>query len=202
VPHATQTLPAGYVPSGSIDLENNQRAMLVLGIASIVALLLFGGLSLFMLGLLRPDVSTGSFSFGFVEIIIGIVALVVLTFVMIVLHELIHGLFFWLFTRTRPAFGFKGAYAYAAAPGWYIPRSQYIIVGLAPLVLITLGGFALLVVVPAWLIPALLFVVVMNGAGAVGDIAVVGWLLVQPRATLVHDLGDAVAIYRPAPAGA
>jgi hypothetical protein len=119
-----------------------------------------------------------------------------------VLHELIHGLFFWLFTRTRPAFGFKGAYAYAAAPGWYIPRSQYIIVGLAPLVLITLGGFALLVVVPAWLIPALLFVVVMNGAGAVGDIAVVGWLLVQPRATLVHDLGDAVAIYRPAPAGA
>jgi hypothetical protein len=125
------------------------------------------------------------------------VAVLVLTFLMIVVHELIHGLFFWLFTRERPTFGFKGAYAYAAAPDWYMPRNQYAIVGLAPLVLMTLAGLVLLPVIPVWAIPALLFVVVTNAAGAVGDIAVVGWLLLQPRATLVNDIGDAVTLYRP-----
>jgi hypothetical protein len=79
-----------------------------------------------------------------------------------------------------------------------MPRNQYAVVGLAPLVLMTLAGLALLPVIPVWAIPSLLFVVVTNAAGAVGDIAVVGWLLLQPRATLVNDIGDAVTLYRPA----
>jgi hypothetical protein len=198
MPQPAKTLPPDYAPRGSIDLSTNQKAMFALSIASIVALLVFGVLALAITAMLRPDVTAGQFSFGISDLLIGLIAMLVLTFFMIVAHEVIHGLFFWLFTRERPIFGFKGAYAYAAAPDWYMPRDQYAIVGLAPLVLITLAGFALLSVIPAWAIPSLLFVVVTNAAGAVGDIAVVGWLLLQPRTTLVNDIGDAVTLYHPA----
>jgi hypothetical protein len=198
MPQPTRTLPPDYAPRGSIDLSTNHTAMLALSIASVVALLVFGVLALYITALVRPDIAGGEFSLGASELLIGLVAVLVLTFLMIVVHELIHGLFFWLFTRERPTFGFKGAYAYAAAPDWYMPRNQYAVVGLAPLVLMTLAGFALLPVIPVWAIPSLLFVVVTNAAGAVGDIAVVGWLLLQPRTTLVNDIGDAVTLYRPA----
>jgi hypothetical protein len=198
MPQPTRTLPPDYAPRGSIDLSTNHTAMLALSIASVVALLVFGVLALYITALVRPDIAGGEFSLGASELLIGLVAVLVLTFLMIVVHELIHGLFFWLFTRERPTFGFKGAYAYAAAPDWYMPRNQYAVVGLAPLVLMTLAGLALLLVIPVWAIPSLLFVVVTNAAGAVGDIAVVGWLLLQPRATLVNDIGDAVTLYRPA----
>ncbi len=50
--------------------------------------------------------------------------------VTLVLHELVHGLCFWSFTRDRPRFGWKLIYAYAAAPGWYLPRGRYLTVAL------------------------------------------------------------------------
>src|SRR6266699_209791 len=73
--------------------------------------------------------------------------------VVLILHELTHGLFFWLFTKSRPAFGFKGWYAYAAAPGWYLPRAQFLVVVGAPLTLLSLLGEALLLLVPWAVVP-------------------------------------------------
>ncbi len=191
---ASRTLPPAYKPRGTIDLSKNRTAAISLSIASTVLLLLFGWFALVLVAALRPD--AGSFTVQGAELVLLLAVVVVLTAAMIILHEAIHGLFFWLFTRDRPIFALKAFYAYAAAPDWYIPRSQYLIVALAPLLLITLAGLGLLLVVPAAAIPALMFVVVVNAAGAVGDMAVVGWLLVQPRPTLVHDRGDAVTIYQ------
>ena len=70
--------------------------------------------------------------------------------VMIVLHEGLHGLFFWLFTREKPKFAFKGFYAYAAMPDWYLPKKEYLITALAPLVGITLLGVLGLALLPGW----------------------------------------------------
>jgi hypothetical protein len=101
------------------------------------------------------------------------------------------------FTRTRPVFAFRGYYAYAAAPGWYFPRRQYILVSLAPLVLLSLLGLVALVFVPAgWFLPVILFMS-FNGGGAVGDLAVFFWLLRQPSTCLAYDVGDAVTLYLP-----
>jgi hypothetical protein len=116
---------------------------------------------------------------------------------MILLHEVIHGLFFWLYTHQRPIFAFKGAYAYAAAPDWYLPRNKYVVVGLSPLILISLAGLLLLTIAPLSFFPSILIAMIFNAAGAVGDLIVVGWLLLQQPDSLVRDYGDMFTVYQP-----
>ena len=125
----------------------------------------------------------------------AILAVVVVTAVMIVLHEAVHGVGFWIFTRTMPVFAFKGVYAYAAAPAWYLPKAQYLLVALAPLVVLSLLGVALMLVVPTGGFIILLLFLVSNASGAVGDLWVVGWLLRQPSKCYANDRGDAVTLF-------
>lgn len=127
-----------------------------------------------------------------------VVAILIGTLIfMVLIHEGIHGFFFWLFTHSIPKFAFKGTYAYAAAPGWYFSRKQYFITALSPFLLISLAGLMfMLFFPPAWFIP-LLLVMVFNAGGAVGDLWVAIWLLTQPSGCLAHDSGDATTLYIP-----
>jgi hypothetical protein len=113
------------------------------------------------------------------------------------LHEIIHGVCFWLITRSFPKFGLGSAYAFAAAPGWYIPRNLYLMVGLAPLVVITVAGLALLPALPTNVLLVWWFVLTVNASGAVGDMFVVGWLLLHTSGTLINDHGDRINVYAP-----
>lgn len=192
-----QTLPPHYQRHATLDLSQNKTALIGLNIAAVVLFFGFGWLVLQIVPLLRPHEAGQTVSFGGTDMLVFGVALIVLMIFQIVLHELIHGLFFWIFTRDRPVFGFKGMYAYAAAPNWYVPHTQHLIVGLAPLVLITLAGFVLIAVAPPAAVPLLVLLIVINAAGAVGDIAVVVWEATQPHGTLVRDTGDAITLYRP-----
>ncbi len=112
-----------------------------------------------------------------------------------VLHELVHGVFFWLFTRSRPTFGFRGWYAFAAAPGWLLTRGQYLVVTLAPFVLLSILGIILLAIVPTGALAAILAGTVMNAAGAVGDLWVVFLILREHRPIMIEDLGDGFNFY-------
>ena len=198
----TQSLPPGYHSIGSIDLKNNLRAILWLNLAGLGLFGVAGWAFTQALYLLRPTEAgvglANALNFrGISEILQSVLAFVVLYILMIVVHEAFHGLFFWIFTRQRPVFALSWAYAYAAAPGWYLPRNQYFVTAVAPLVGISL--LALLVLAfapPAWFLPALV-VAVSNFAGAVGDIWVMIWLLRQPRTCYAQDRGDAVTLYLP-----
>ncbi|HMN63270.1 MAG TPA: DUF3267 domain-containing protein, partial [Anaerolinea sp.] len=110
-------------------------------------------------------------------------------------HELIHGLFFYLFTGAAPVFALRLTYAYAAAPDWYLPRLPYLVVGLAPLVLIDLACLVLIAFGPqAWVLPAAV-VAALNTSGAVGDMLMIALVLRAPPGSLVNDRGDGVIIY-------
>ncbi|NJK80864.1 MAG: DUF3267 domain-containing protein [Chloroflexaceae bacterium] len=199
---STRTLPASYHLHGTLDLSQNRQALIWLNLASIVLVGVFGWLTLQYIAAVRPSLPTVQINLNGWDLLIYIGLLVLAMLGTIVLHELIHGAFFWLYTRAQAVYGFKGIYAYAAAPGWYIPRYQYTITALAPLVCITLAGALLVLVVPAAIIFWVAVVVVANAAGATGDLAITAWLLTQPRGTLVHDTGDAMMIYQPAPSPA
>lgn len=109
-----------------------------------------------------------------VELLEALVLFIAFVIMMIILHEATHGLFFWLFTRSRPDFAFnKIIYAYTAAPGWYIPRNKYIVVEMAPLVLITTLGLILLAVAPQGWLLLILILTILNTCGSVGDMAVI-----------------------------
>ncbi len=204
------TLPANYVHLAKLDLSENKRLLIGINIVGLLLLFVLGWLFLHAFVWLRPAAAVFLSLRGAVEaergegvaltlllawFIGGAIALVLV----VVVHEAVHGLFFWLFTGRRPGFGLKGAYAYAAAPaGVYVPRNRYLVVGLAPLVLITLVGLLLVTVMPPVMLPALLVFVTFNAAGSVGDLLVSGWLLTFPPTVLAQDAGDVMTLYGPA----
>ena len=102
------------------------------------------------------------------------------------LHELIHAAAFVLWGG-NPYFGAKLPYAlYCGAKNQLFHRNQYFVVGLAPLVVITLVGIILILISPV-LASYTLFALVGNFSGAAGDIWVVRKLLRRPRSILVED---------------
>ncbi|HEX9013998.1 MAG TPA: DUF3267 domain-containing protein, partial [Anaerolineaceae bacterium] len=168
-------LPEGYTAAGTLDLKQNLNVLLLLNLVGAGLLVLSGWLMIRAAFWLRPAGAGQGITLQVSDPIGGLklaLAALAILAVMLVLHEAIHGLFFWIFTRARPVFGAGPGYAYAAAPGWYLPRDQYLMVGLAPLVVITLLGLAALAwVSPGWVMTVIAFVA-FNASGAVGDLAV------------------------------
>ncbi len=114
------------------------------------------------------------------------------------LHELVHGLFYWLFSGQRPKFGLRGPFPYAAARvGVYFPRKQFLSIGLAPLVLLTAVGLLFMMIAPIGLVPLLLFFVAFNAAGAAGDLIMAIQLISFSSDTLMEDNDAGVTIYGP-----
>jgi hypothetical protein len=195
----TQNLPENYVVAATLDLSQSRALLLILNLAGLVVLIFSGWLFWKAILWLRPqDLAGMSLEVnGLLDMVKVLVTALALTAFMVLLHEGVHGLFFWLFSGARPVFAFRGAYAYAALPGWFIPRKQYLVIGLSPLVIISLLGVALLAVAPpAWFL-SIWFVLSFNAGGAVGDLLVMAMLLRQPADCLAYDYGDAFALYAP-----
>lgn len=194
---ARKELPENYHPVWKFDITK-KADLIRLNIGGVILLFAswFGFLALARA--LRPELETGILfkSGNIAQALWVLVMLVVVTAVMIVVHEGFHGLFFWIFTRTRPKFAFKGFYASASAPGWYFPRWQYIIIGLAPLAGITLLGFIGLLWLPASFVLPVVLILVFNTSGAIGDLWVVGRLLFFPATTYIFDLGDSSEFFQ------
>jgi hypothetical protein len=123
-----------------------------------------------------------------------LIALLNLIVVMPALHEAIHGLTARL-SGAHPTFGIGAGFAYTTfrEPVRPIP---YLVIGLAPLVVISAAGVALLVLRPVVPGQTLVFMV-GNAAGALGDLWVVAKVLRLPRICLICDLADGFAFYLP-----
>ncbi|MDH5505635.1 MAG: DUF3267 domain-containing protein [Anaerolineae bacterium] len=189
----TQTLPEDFKEDFAFDLSKNIPAQVVLNFAALALVFTFGRGFVQLFGVLRPEFvfgGIGSLLQGF-----NLIAIIPTLFLMMLAHEAVHGIGFWGFTRSRPAFGLKLGYAYAAAPDWYVPRNQFVIVGLAPLVVLSVLGCVL----APWLLlaamPALLVFLAMNAGGSVGDMFVVWKVAAYPPSALVNDRGESFTIY-------
>jgi hypothetical protein len=196
---STQTLPEGYIQTHEIDLAKNKWLAVLLNIAGFFIFIL----SFALLGLFASRVHPGLL-IGTLSILIDLstlgqlLGLLAAAAIILVMHELIHGFFFWMFTRSKPVFALHLAYAYAAAPGWFIPARQYWIIGLAPLVIITAIGLLLIWLAPAsWVLPVIL-ITALNIGGAAGDMLVIARLLRTSPACLANDAGDRVCFFEPA----
>jgi hypothetical protein len=116
----TQILPDGYVQSVEINLKKNKLLTILLNIlAFFIFSISFALLSIFgtviRLGTVKMS---GSISTGSMLIMLGS------TVFILVIQELIHGLFFWMFSRSKPVFAIRPLYAYAGAPAWFFPKHQ------------------------------------------------------------------------------
>jgi hypothetical protein len=79
-----------------------------------------------------------------------------------------------------------------------VARGPYLAIGLAPLVLLSLAGMLALAVAPLNWLAVIYFAVVMNAAGAVGDLWVAVLLLRSPRGCLALDSGEEIQLFAPA----
>jgi len=194
---ARRELPANYVATGEFNLEDTRllTALNLIGLGLLVGAAWFFA---FVFYRLRPQ--EGEISLVFradtaLEIGVTLLTLLGLVVIMVVVHEALHGLGFWWFTRELPKFRFKVWYASASAPGWYFRLPDYLIIGLLPFIGISLLGILLVPWVPSgWLVP-LWALLTMNASGAVGDLAVVVWLLRFPRTAWVQDFHTRMVVY-------
>jgi hypothetical protein len=155
-----------------------------------LSLLLFGISAVFFVALniaayeVRFHTLTGHTSV--LSILIWIVINILGYVIILPLHEVIHGLVFALWGG-KPFFGAKLPFAlYCGAKKQLFRRNQYLVVGLAPLVVITLAGIVLTLLAPG-LAAYTLLATTGNFSGAAGDIWVARRIVRQPRAILVED---------------
>ncbi|MBN8619783.1 MAG: DUF3267 domain-containing protein [Anaerolineae bacterium] len=122
--------------------------------------------------------------------------LIAIFVLIVVIHEGLHGLAIrW--AGHKPRFGMilsKGAF-YATADGAYFWRNDFVVIALAPIVVMTLAGMLLV-----WLLPdtAGYYValgVVLNAANAIGDLWMTVVVLHFPASVLVQDEADSIRIF-------
>jgi hypothetical protein len=127
----------------------------------------------------------------------GMLALILITVGVLLVHEAIHAAGFRFFGG-RPTFGAMIVQKilpvlYCSAPGYQFTRSQFSVIILAPVAVISLVGVALMPVVDNWML--LVFPLAVNLGGAVGDLWMFGMLLRKPSGTLVEDLREGLRFH-------
>lgn len=124
---------------------------------------------------------------------IHVAFMVIGLFLYIILHELVHGLFIYLFSGKSASYGFEAMYAYAKSDA-YFDRRSYVVIALSPVVI--WGAVLLLGTV---LLPELYWVLsiiqVFNLSGAAGDYMVCEKIMRMPSDVLVYDSGTAMEFF-------
>ncbi len=190
----TQTLPQTHSLAWEVNLKRSTRLNIFL---QVVGMFWVGLVALFLwwaFSILRPQ---GSLALAFSGDGFAFLGQFLLAMVVsISLHELVHGAFFWWFAKHPPKFGVGPGYAYAAMPGWYFPKRQYLVVGLAPLMILTALGLMFVPFLPGWLVVPFFWGMVLNAGGAIGDIYICLRIGREADDIWVKDLGDGFEVYR------
>ena len=192
-----QTLPADFYLAWSLELKHNTRLNIILQLIGLVWMALAGWLLSLCLLWMRPELADalqGNFTGS--TMLIGLLILLVLMIAVIILHELVHGLFFWIFTGKRPEFGLGPGYAFAAMPDWFFPKGRYLVIGLSPLLGLTAMGLAACVFAPLPWLGVILAGMIINAGGAIGDMYVCGRILREGPEVWIKDTGDGFQLYR------
>lgn len=118
-----------------------------------------------------------------------------------ILHELIHGIAIRWVGHT-PRYGAKWAgpvpyVLFATADGAYFRPGEFIVIALAPVVMITLVGMVLMILLPDYMTWFIAVAVVLNGGGAIGDLWMTVVTLRHPPTSLIRDEEDSITIFAP-----
>lgn len=119
------------------------------------------------------------------------------TAIYIIGHEAVHGVLMWLFSRTKPKFGFSLMYAYAGS-NFFFPKRPYLLIAAAPLVIWTALLTTLALVLPPDWFWTIWVIQLTNISGAAGDLYVFFRVLKKPPNTRIQDTGTSMSIWFPA----
>ncbi len=186
------TPPSSASQAQVVDWRPGRSEATLWNIVAIV--LVVAGIPLFSLpAIIRSGKAGGSFQISLSDVLV----IVILTAVLVVIHEAIHALAMRAL-GARPTFGavLVGGVMpalYATAAGHRFTRGQYLTIALAPAVVISVLGFlacfgpwgGYLIVPPA-----------IHLGGCVGDGFATWKVLREPQGTEFEDLRDGIRFYR------
>jgi len=195
---ATRKLPNGFIAVWFVDLTRSKSLVFGLNLIALPLLLFFGLLFYRLISEIRPGIDLFDlFSFNTVWRVLMLTGSYILV---IFLHEICHGIFFRLITGSTPIYRFRWYYAFAAAPDFFIRRNPYLLIGLAPLVVISAAGLSLASLLSTDLVFLVWFALTVNAAGSVGDLYITGRLVTShPPHALVQDEGDKFTVFQLVP---
>ncbi len=160
------------------------RPVAMLSLVMFIGGVVFFGVLNFAAYIWRTHAASGSI--GGWGLLMWFVVNIISSAIIIVIHEAIHGLAF-MFWGGKPHYGAKLPYAfYCGARNQIFRRNHYLVVGLAPLVVITLFGIVCTLLAPT-LSSYVILAWIANFSGAAGDVVVVAKLLRLPSTVLVED---------------
>ncbi len=188
----TWILPDGYQPIRTIDLQKDRKKAVWVNLLSIFIGAAMIVPALFVVPFNLYGFEDGARTLYFTRLIVVIVSLLAY----LVLHELVHGVFIWLFSKRRARFGFTGLYAYAGSDA-YFKKSSYLIIALAPVVVWGVVLLLLNFLLPPDWFWVIYLIQVANISGAAGDLYVTVLFAGLPRNILVQDSGVAMTVYGP-----
>lgn len=198
--HFETELPQGYVEAKTIDAANKKTGIILNVLAAVIALVLFAVIWLVMfraepisqsIDRIRPEKSWLT--------VVAIAVFAVGETLYLVLHELVHGLSYKLFTKQKLKFGLTLTCAYCGVPDIFVYRTAALVSVLAPFVV-----FIPVFLVPMFFVPYLWKVVFalflsLHVGGCVGDLYDAGLYVFRFRdkRTLMRDTGPKQIFYVP-----
>lgn len=192
--HEVRATADGEQPAGYTLLRKGTLNIALLSVLSLVAL---PPAFIFFAAVTAPlggpfDLRSGGFSFQ-VDLVglllVSLTALVVLP----VIHELVHGLVA-AWCGGRPVYGIGPGVAFCHFRE-FVGKQGYAAILIAPLLVISVVGVALMPITPEILRGPLLALLITNAAGAVGDIAALTQLTGLPSDALIADTSHGFEVY-------
>jgi len=168
-----------------VNLVDNKKLLMRLNILSIPILIVF--LWVFSEIAKLKIVSRQEMSFFIV---------LLLFFILILVHELIHGFFFKVFNpKGNVKFGYKRGLFYATSPGSYYGKWQFNLIALAPFVLISvalMGSYFL-----NWLsVDGFVWLASLHGSACIGDFYYSYLLIKAPKDVKIEDTEKGINFYQ------
>jgi len=186
-------LPEGYAEFRRVNLQKDKKLAVCINAAALIIAALLVPLGLFM-----APISFGaifeSFIYSPVGLLLRSLMLICGLLIYLIAHELVHGIFIKKYSGRRAKYGFTGLYAYAGSAAYFNKRC-YLIIALAPVVLLGALFLVLNVFLPIewfWLVYLLQ---VINLSGAAGDLYVTAIMRKFPDDTLTQDTGFEMTFY-------
>lgn len=133
----------------------------------------------------------GREQFGIVGAVIFIIALF---FIIIIVHEAIHGIFFKIFNpQGKVKYGFTAGMAYATSPGTVYTRGQFLIIIAMPFVILTAVMFTMMYMLPN---PAYKYYIALHTGACAGDFYYMYLILKHKHLSYAVDTEVGMSLYK------
>ena len=193
----TLLLPTGYYELIKVDLQKDKKLALFINVGSLLIL----AAMVVPTAIICPPLDFTSimenpngFQNDLFTFLLRWLPLLGGMIVYFVLHELTHGICMKAFTKTKVKYGYTGLYFFAGSEA-YFNKKSYIIIALAPVVLLGVVLLVLNLLCGVSWFWTIYLIQAMNISGSIGDLYVTVKFLRLPPDILIQDTGVSMTVY-------